>query len=217
MEAVKPYNPGILEVYTGPMRCGKTLKIALRVNKLKHLEDIQFIAFKPSTDTRSEEIESRDGFKIPSVTIPSNEPERVLDYIKEEHKVIVFSETQFFDKYLAQITERLLKERKNVIVEGLNLDFRGEPFGIMPFFLSRADHIEVLTAICDYHTIEGEKRVRCQNPATRTQRLINERPADYNSPIVLIGDKSIIGQPRQSYECRCLEHHFVPNIPDLKI
>jgi len=216
MEAVKPYNPGILEVYTGPMKSGKTSKVAIRLNKVKYLEDIDYIAFKPDIDTRSKDIESRDGLIIPSMIIPAKNPRMILHYIKENHKIIVLSEAQFFDMDIGNLTEYLLSQKKNLVVEGLNLDFRGEPFGVMPYFLSRADHIEVLTAVCDYMIPNGEgKLVHCPNPATRTQRLIDDKPADYNSPLILIGDKTIIGVPNQSYEARCFEHHFVPGKPHI--
>ena len=216
MEAVKPYNPGILEVYTGPMKTGKTSKVASRLSKIKYLEDIDYIAFKPDIDKRSTDIESRDGSKIPSIIIPAKDPRMIMSYIQLWHKIIVFSEAQFFDKDIGNLTEYLLSQKKNLVVEGLNLDFRGEPFGVMPYFLSRADHIEVLTAVCDYmiSNIEG-KLVHCPNPATRTQRLIDGEPADYNSPLILIGDKTIIGEPNQSYEARCFEHHFVPGKPQI--
>jgi thymidine kinase len=215
MESVKPYNPGILEVYTGPMKSGKTSRVAFRLKKLEYLEDLEFIAFKPSVDVRNEEIISRDGEVVKfSVIIPANNPGKIMNYIQERHKVIVFSETQFFSNEIGTITEHLLRQRRNVIVEGLNLDFRGEPFGVMPYFLSRADHIEVLTAVCDYMIPDGRGRImHCPNPATRTQRLINSLPAAYDSPLILVGDKTIVGEPNQTYEARCLEHHIVPGRP----
>lgn len=195
------------------MKSGKTSRIAYRLRKLKHLEDVDFIAFKPSTDTRTDEIQSREGDIIKSVTIPSNNPRAILDYVKNQ-KVIVFSEAQFFSEQIAEVAEYLLQRKCNLIIEGLNLDFRGEPFGMMPYFLARADHIEVLTAVCDCMICNGENRmVHCPNPATRTQRLINGKPAPYDSPIVLVGDKKIEGAPTQSYEARCLEHHIVPGNP----
>jgi thymidine kinase len=214
MEAVKPYNPGILEVYTGPMKSGKTSRMVFRLKKLQYHEDVEYIAFKPSLDVRSENIESREGHVIPSISIPANNPNEILNHIEPQHKVIVFSEAQFFSKEICTIVEYLLSQHKNVIVEGLNLDFRAEPFGAMPYFLARADHIEVLTAVCDcmVSDVKG-KLVRCQNPATRTQRLIEGKPAAYDSPIILIGDKEIVGMPSQSYETRCFEHHVVPGHP----
>ena len=81
-----------------------------------------------------------------------------------------------------------------VIVAGLDKDFRGEPFGVMPYLLSRAEYVTKLQAICQ----------KCGQPATRTQRLINGVPADYNDPIILVG-------AQESYEARCRHCHEVPN------
>ena len=211
MEAVRPYNPGILEVYTGPMKSGKTGLVAFRLKKIQHLDDIEYIAFKPDIDVRTKDIESRDGLVIPATVIPSDNPQKAIHYIETKHKVVVFSEAQFFGPDIGELTEQLLNDHKNVIIEGLNLDFRGEPFGMMPYFLSRADHIEVLTAVCDYRiTNGGGQLIHCTNPATRTQRLIDGQPAHYNSKLILIGDKTIVGEPNQAYEARCREHHIVP-------
>lgn len=87
----------------------------------------------------------------------------------------------------------------NVVVSGLDLDFRGEPFGSMPVLLSLADEVHKLNGVCDY---EG-----CSNPATRTQRLVNGFPASYNAPIILVGDA------KEGYQCRCLQHHEVKDAP----
>ena len=83
-----------------------------------------------------------------------------------------------------------------VIVSGLDRDFRGEPFSFMPKLLSRAEYVTKLSAIC----------VKCHTPATRTQRIIDGRPANYNDPIILVGAKD-------SYEARCRDCHEVPGRP----
>jgi len=86
--------------------------------------------------------------------------------------------------------------RRDEIVAGLDQDFRGEPFGSMPELLSLAEYVDKLHAIC----------MVCGKPATRTQRLIHGKPADYNDPIILIG-------ARERYEARCRLHHEVTNKP----
>ena len=80
-----------------------------------------------------------------------------------------------------------------VICGGLDLDFRAEPFGVMPELLARAEHVEKLTAIC----------VVCGAPATRTQRLVNDLPARFDDPVIMVGAS-------ESYEPRCAQHHSVP-------
>ena len=99
--------------------------------------------------------------------------------------------------------EELLKKDVNVIMAGLDLDFRGEPFGQMSYLLTIADFVQKCTGICDY---DG-----CKAVATRTQRLVNGRPASYYSPIILIGDQ------KEGYQCRCLKHHKVPDKPKLTL
>ena len=93
--------------------------------------------------------------------------------------------------------EALRRSGRHVVVTGLNLDFAGRPFGPMPELMARADEVTMLTAIC----------VICGETATRTQRLVNGRPAAYTDPIILIG-------AQEAYEARCREHHVVPGKPD---
>jgi thymidine kinase len=73
------------------------------------------------------------------------------------------------------------------------MDFRGEPFGVMPHLMARAEEVQKLHAIC----------VVCGEEACRTQRLVNGRPARYNDPVIMVGASEV-------YEARCREHHLVP-------
>jgi thymidine kinase len=89
---------------------------------------------------------------------------------------------------------RLLADRGlRVIVTGLDLDFRGEPFGPMPLLMAEAELVDKLHAIC----------VVCGAPASRTQRLINGQPANYNDPVIMVGANEV-------YEARCRDCHQVP-------
>jgi thymidine kinase len=83
-----------------------------------------------------------------------------------------------------------------VIVAGLDQDFRGEPFGPMPRLMALAEDVFKLHAIC----------VVCGAAASRTQRLIDGRPAYFDDPVVLVGASEL-------YEARCREHHLVPGRP----
>ncbi|MCJ7734666.1 MAG: thymidine kinase, partial [Anaerolineales bacterium] len=80
-----------------------------------------------------------------------------------------------------------------VIVAGLDMDFRGEPFGQMPVLLSQAEFVDKLHAIC----------MVCGEEATRTQRLVDGEPAYYDDPIIIVGASEM-------YEARCRIHHEVP-------
>lgn len=187
------FKPGILEVFCGPMKSGKSLELIHRVEKLKYMTGIKLKFFKPRVDTRDTLLKSRFS-DIGYDCVFVNNSKEIINNIDDE-LVIVIDEAQFFDEDLFLVVKYLLKEEHNVLVAGLDLDFRGEPFGVMPKILSLANEVKKLSGICDF---EG-----CNNPAHFTQRLINKDPAPYNSPQILIGDK-------EDYETRCLTHHFVP-------
>jgi len=97
-----------------------------------------------------------------------------------------------FPKFLAEVCDDLANNGKHVIVSGLNLDFKGEPFETMIELIAKADKIHYLTSVCAV----------CGNEATRTQRLIDGLPASYNSPQIMIGE-------RELYEPRCRKCHIV--------
>lgn len=106
--------------------------------------------------------------------------------------VVGIDEVQFFDAGVVPLALELADAGVRVILAGLDLDFRAEPFGFMPELLARAESVEKLTAICTV----------CGAPATRSQRLIGGRPARFDDPVVLVG-------ALESYEARCRVHHEV--------
>ena len=113
--------------------------------------------------------------------------------------MVAIDEAQFFDDQLPYVCEHLAKKGKRVMIAGLDSDFRGEPFGIMPQLLTSAEFVTKLTAVC----------VQCGAPATRTQRLVNGKPAKYDDPIILVG-------AAESYEARCRHCHDVPKRPGIE-
>ncbi len=185
---------GWIEVICGPMFAGKTEEL---IRKLKRLEyaDVEYIVFKPKIDTRSNnQIKSRNGFS--NVAIEISNPYKILEYLmndKNTYKVVAIDEAQFFDENLTDVCDILANHGYVVMVAGLDRDFRGEAFGPIPSLLTKADIIHKLTAIC----------TECGAPATMTQRLIENVPADYNSKLVLIGNS-------ESYAPRCRHCHQVP-------
>ena len=116
----------------------------------------------------------------------------ILLQLEPDTTVVAIDEVQFFDDYVIEVCETLAEQGKRVICAGLDMDFRGEPFGPMPQILARAEEVNKLHAIC----------VICGEEASRTQRLINGQPAAYDDPIVLVGAAEV-------YEARCREHHEV--------
>ena len=202
MDQTHPFRPGILEVYCGPMKSGKTRELINRVDKLDYLP-YKSRFFKPSIDTRSTTIHSRflnGGREIPCELIEQDRPYNILSSV-EGVDLVVIDEAQFFSISLSDVVEKLVREKKNVIIGGLDLDFRGEPFGPMPQLLARADFVRKLTAVCEYNEAK-----RCDRLASRTQKLINGRPARYDTRLEAIEGK----EQGISYQARCLEHHFVP-------
>lgn len=186
---------GWLEVITGPMFAGKSEELIRRVKTLSYTK-MKIIAFKPAIDDRYDKtaIASHDGAKYEAYAIKN--AQSILELVKQDTQVVAIDEIQFFDMSIVKICEELADRGIRVIAAGLDLDFKGEPFGPMPELLARAEFVTKLSAVCTV----------CGCAATRTQRLIDGKPADFNDPIIKIGAK-------ENYEARCRKHHIVPNKP----
>jgi thymidine kinase len=153
--------------------------------------------FKPRLDNRYavEAVASHSGILHDALPVDDTaEMRRLLDTAAT---VVAIDEVQFFDRAVADFCRELADGGVRVIVAGLDLDFRGEPFGPMPVLMAEAELVSKLQAIC----------VVCGAPASRTQRLINDDPASYNDPIIMVGAQEV-------YEARCRLHHQVPGRPD---
>jgi thymidine kinase len=118
---------------------------------------------------------------------------QVRQLIKPDTTVVALDEVQFFDDDVVVLCDELATQGKRVIVAGLDMDFRGEPFGPVPTLMARAERVDKLQAIC----------VVCGGPASRTQRLIDGQPAAYDDPVILVGASEV-------YEARCRGCHVVP-------
>lgn len=179
------YHNGWLEVISGCMFAGKTEELIRRINVLSYAK-MEIIVFKPKIDNRysDTEIVSHSGVKVPCLVI--EEAQDILKKVNTDIKVVAIDEVQFFDQGIVEVCEYLADKGIRVIVAGLDKDFRGEPFGVMPELLTRAEFVTKLTAVC----------AKCGAPATRTQRLVNGIPAAYNDPVVLVGAV-------EHYEPRC--------------
>lgn len=186
---------GWLEVITGPMFAGKSEELIRRVKTLSYTK-MKIIAFKPAIDDRYDKtaIASHDGTKYEAYAIKN--AQSILELVKQDTQVVAIDEIQFFDMSIVKICEELADRGIRVIAAGLDLDFKGEPFGPMPELLARAEFVTKLSAVCTV----------CGCAATRTQRLIDGKPADFNDPIIKVGAK-------ENYEARCRKHHIVPNKP----
>lgn len=192
-----------LTVIVGPMFSGKTTELLRLLNRYR-LAGYRAVLLKPSIDTRysEREVVSHDGLKMESITVnPSYEGLISALETLRDADTIGIDEFQFFenDHRIIDLILELSLERK-VFVAALNLDFRGEPWEIVKELLPRADEIISLQAVCTY--IDPKTGKRCGAPATRTQRLIDGKPAPRDAPRILIGG-------RESYEPRCRRHHEV--------
>lgn len=187
-----PKNHGWVEVIVGPMYSGKSEELIRRIRRAKIAKQ-KVQVFKPEIDNRysNEDVVSHCGDKEGAV--PIKDSTYILKYLKADTQVVAIDEVQFFDEGVIDVITTLADNNKRVICAGLDMDFRGVPFGPIPGLLAIAEFVDKIQAIC----------VVCGNPATRTQRLINGKPAKYNDPIVLIG-------ATESYEARCRKCHIIP-------
>jgi thymidine kinase len=187
------YSNGHIEVVCGPMFAGKTEELIRIIKRLEYANQ-EVLVFKPIIDNRYSilgEIVSHNLSKKPSILI-SNARD-IFNSVTATTSAVVIDEAQFFDEEIVDVCEELADRGLRVICAGLDRDFRGRPFGSMPNLLAIAESVTKLTAIC----------VRSGSPATRTQRLINGKPASFEDPIILIGAK-------ESYEPRARHCHEVP-------
>ena len=189
------YREGWIEVICGCMFAGKTEELIRRINVLSYARK-NILVFKPKIDDRysTTEIASHAGSKVPCIVI--SEAKEILNHVNYDTDVVAIDEVQFFDEGVVDICEYLADSGLRVMVAGLDKDFRGEPFGVLPDLLTRAEFVTKLTAVC----------AKCGAPATRTQRIINGKPASFNDPIVLVGAK-------EAYEPRCRHCHEIVEKP----
>ncbi|HEY88209.1 MAG TPA: thymidine kinase [Thermoflexia bacterium] len=193
---------GWLEVICGSMFSGKTEELIRRLRRAQ-IAHLKVQVFKPALDRRygKDAIASHNGLQ--AAAIPVQDSAELRQYLDPTADLIAIDEVQFFDAGIVTVCNALTGQGKRVICAGLDMDFRGEPFGPLPQLLAIAEHVRKLQAIC----------MVCGGPASRSQRLINGIPAAYNDPIVLVGASEV-------YEARCRGCHRVPsrqeNLVDIK-
>ena len=184
---------GKIEVICGPMFAGKTEELIRRVKRMEYAKK-KYLVFKPNIDNRFStcEVVSHNKKRTNAINIDINNPNMVSKYITEDISALVFDEVQFFNESLLNIVKDYASRGLRIICAGLDKDFLGNPFGIMPNLLALADEVTKLTAIC----------MVCGEEATETQRIIDGHPAYDDDDVVLIG-------ATESYEARCRKCHIV--------
>ena len=183
---------GSIEVVCGSMFSGKTDELIRRMRRaVIARQKVQ--VFKPAIDVRYavEKVTSHAGADFDAT--PVEKSENIFEKLDADTTVVGVDEAQFFDDGILEVTGRLAERGIRVLVAGLDQDFRGEPFGPMPMLMAKAEHVDKLQAIC----------MVCGEPASRTQRLVNGKPARYDDPVVIVGASEM-------YEARCRKHHEVP-------
>ena len=190
---VMRHRAGRIELICGSMFSGKTEELIRRVRRAQ-IARLTVQVFKPGIDVRyhAGRVTSHNGQDYDAV--PCERAAEILVHWNPEATVVAVDEAQFFDAEIVDVAQQLASREVRVIIAGLDLDFRGEPFGPMPILMAQAEDVTKLHAIC----------VVCGEDASRTQRLVNGEPAHYDDPLIVLGAS-------EQYEPRCRQHHCVPH------
>jgi thymidine kinase len=184
---------GWIEVIAGVMFSGKSEELLRRVRRAT-IARKRVQLFKSHLDDRYAglyTVASHDGRTAEAIPVDSSR--QIAMRLDPAAQVVAIDEVQFLDDGIVPLASSLAERGRRVVLAGLDTDFRGEPFGAMPQLMAVAEVVTKLHAIC----------VLCGSPASRTQRLIDGRPAPYDSPTIMVGG-------RESYEARCRACHNVP-------
>lgn len=186
-------RPGWVEVIAGVMFSGKSEELIRRVRRaVIAKKSVQ--VFKSHLDARYAglySVTSHDGISVEAAPIDSST--EIVRQIRPGTEVVAVDEAQFLDDAIVDVANDLADKGVRVILAGTDVDFRGLPFGAMPTLMCVAEVVDKYQAIC----------VVCGGPATRNQRLVNGKPAPWDSPTIMVGG-------RESYEARCRHCHKVP-------
>jgi thymidine kinase len=188
---------GWVEVICGSMFSGKSEELIRRVRRAQFAKQ-KIAVFKPKIDNRysDEAVVSHNGTSF--IARPIAHSTEIFQHIDTDIDLIAIDEVQFFDDEVVKVIQHLADSGHRVVAAGLDQDFRGEPFTVMPALMAIAELVTKLQAVCAV----------CGSPASRTQRLINGQPASYDDPIILVGAS-------EAYEPRCRHHHEVPKSPNI--
>jgi thymidine kinase len=178
----RPFQ-GFIEVVCGSMFSGKTEELLRRV-KRSQIARQKVQVFKPIIDDRysASHVQSHDANRV--LSRPVAEALDILKYVDDNTRVVGIDEAQFFDEAIVEVAQKLAYRGMRVIVAGLDLDFRGQPFGPMPKLLAVAEYVTKLSAVC----------MVCGGQASRTQRIAGDVSAGADR--VAVGAKDL-------YEPRC--------------
>jgi len=177
---------GSIEVIAGVMFSGKSEELLRRVRRA-HIARRHVQVFKSRLDERyagREQVSSHDGRSLEAVPV-ANAAE-LMALVRPETELVAVDEAQFLDAGIVEVATALANRGVRVLIAGTDTDFRGVPFGAMGTLMAIAEVVDKLRAIC----------MVCGEEACRNQRLVDGRPAPYDSPVILVGGA-------ESYEARC--------------
>ncbi|HEX9081832.1 MAG TPA: thymidine kinase [Holophagaceae bacterium] len=178
---------GSLEVICGPMFSGKSEELIRRIKRaIIARQRVQ--VFKPALDDRYDVSSIASHSQRKHEAIPVKDSGEILEHLLPDTEVVALDEVQFMDEGLIPIIEGLANRGVRVIAGGLDQDSNGEPFGIMPILLAKAEYVTKLQAIC----------MVCGAQAGRTQRLVHT------------GGQVLVGAA-EAYEARCRHCHETPH------
>jgi thymidine kinase len=186
-------HPGWVEVISGVMFAGKSEELIRRVRRAI-IARRRVQVFKSHLDARYTglySVSSHDGTELDASPVDS--AAEIFRLVRPDTQLVGIDEAQFLDPDIVPVATTLARRGVRVILAGTDTDFRGEPFGSMGELMAIAELVDKLQAIC----------VVCGDPACRNQRLINGKPARWESPTIMVGG-------RESYEARCRHCHQVP-------
>jgi len=186
---------GQIEIVAGVMFSGKSEELIRRVRRAV-IAKKRVQVFKSHLDDRYaglHSVSTHDGITVEAQPVDS--ASEILRLTRPDTEVVAIDEAQFLDEGIVEVSTDLASRGVRVILAGTDTDFRGEPFGAMPHLMAVAEFVDKLHAIC----------VVCGDEACRNQRLIDGRPARYDSPTIMVGGS-------EAYEARCRRCHQVPRI-----
>ncbi|MGH7657119.1 MAG: thymidine kinase [Gemmatimonadales bacterium] len=186
-------RPGSIEVIAGVMFSGKSEELIRRIRRAV-IARRRVQVFKSHLDGRYGglfTVASHDGTEVEASPVDSSA--EIFRLLHPDTEIIAIDEVQFLDEGIVDAVTEFADRGARVVVAGTDTDFRGEPFGSIGALMAVAERVDKLNAIC----------VICGDPACRNQRLIDGRPARWDSPTIMVGG-------RETYEARCRHCHRVP-------
>lgn len=183
------WNSGWVEVICGSMFSGKTEELIRRIKRVQIAKQKVQI-FKPIIDNRysKEHVTSHSSMRIDAQNI--NNIEEIMTCLDDNTRVVAIDEAQFFSPTIVEISQRLANRGLRVIIAGLDLDYRGVPFGPMPLLMATAEFVTKMSAICTV----------CGNTASRTQRRKLDNVENCQSQVLVGADEFYEARCRRCYE-----------------